>query len=277
MFAGLLLAAGVGVNSFVVIAIVGPWVCGLVVASRREVAKQLEDRAREIEAERQLFAEHSVRYERTRIARELHDIVAHSVSLMVVQANAGEHLARRDPAAAAEAFASISEAARQSETEIDRLVELLDTSSHATPPAGLRIVEDLVGRARASGLRLTCQFSGDSDSVSEPAAESVYRVVQEAVTNAMKHAPGAAIDIAVIGQIHTIEVRVVNQPGLSPRSGLEDAGGGHGLAGMRERVAELGGSVSSGPTPERGWEVVACIPRYPHQEAAVSPRSGRWM
>jgi signal transduction histidine kinase len=277
MSAGLLVAAGVGVNSFVVVAIVGPWLCGLVVASRRDMAKQLEDRAREIEEERQLFADQSVRYERARIARELHDIVAHSVSLMVVQANAGEHLARRDPQAAAEAFASIGEAARQSEAEIARLVELLDTSTPATPSTGLRIVDDLVGRARASGLRLTCQFSGDSDNLSEPAAESLYRMAQEAVTNAMKHAPGASIDIAVVGHTGSVELRVVNQPALSPRSGLEDAGGGHGVAGMRERVAEMGGTFSAGPTPERGWVVVACIPRYPRREVAtISPRAPRW-
>lgn len=255
----------------------GPWLGGLVVASRRGVAEQLEARAQEIEQERELFAEQSVRYERARIARELHDIVAHSVSLMVVQANAGEQLARRDPGAAAQAFESISEAAHQAEAEIDRLVELLDTSSPASPPAGLRIVEDLVRRARASGLRVTCQFSGDSDDLSEPAAESVYRVVQEAVTNAMKHAPGAPIDIAVLGQNGTVEIRVVNQPALSRRSGLEGAGGGHGLAGMRERVAQVGGTFSAGPTPGRGWEVVACLPRHPHSEVAPVPRRAlRW-
>ncbi len=277
MTAGLLVAMGAGMNSFVGVAIAGPWLGGLVVASRRDVAEQLEDRAREIEEERELFAAQSVRYERARIARELHDIVAHSVSLMVVQANAGEHLARHDPGAAAEAFESISEAAHQSKAEIDRLVELLDTSSPATPPAGLRIVEDLVGRAQASGLRVTCQFSGDSDDLSELAAESVYRVVQEAVTNAMKHAPGAPIDIAIFGHTGTVEVRVLNQAGHSRRSGLEEAGGGHGVAGMRERVAEVGGTFSAGPTPERGWEVVARLPRHPQGEvAAVQLRGLRW-
>ncbi len=275
--AGLFVAMGAGINSFVGVAIAGPWLGGLVVASRRDVAEQLEDRAREIEEERELFAAQSVRYERARIARELHDIVAHSVSLMVVQANAGEQLARRDPGAAAEAFESISEAAHQSKAEIDRLVELLDTSSPATPPAGLRIVEDLVSRARASGLLVTCQFSGDSDDLSEPAAECAYRVVQEAVTNATKHAPGAPIDIAVVGHAGFVEVRVVNQPALSRRSGLEEAGGSHGVAGMRERVAEVGGTFIAGPTPKRGWEVVARLPRHPHgKAAAVPPRALRW-
>ena len=156
------------------------------------------------------------------------------------------------PEPRAEAFESISEAAHQSKAEIDRLVELLDTSSPATPPAGLRIVEDLVGRARASGLRVTCQFSGDSDDLSELAAESVYRVVQEAVTNAMKHAPGAPIDIAVVGHAGTVEVRVVNQPAHSRRSGLEEAGGGHG-AGRHEGACRGGGwDVQCRPDPGAG-------------------------
>jgi signal transduction histidine kinase len=270
--AGLEIAAGGGFNPFLEVVTTGPWLCGLVVAVRRDVAEQLEARAREIESEREVFAEQSVRYERTRIARELHDIVAHSVSLMVVQANAGEQLARRDPGAAAVAFESISEAAHQAEAEIDRLVELLDTSSPAAPPAGLRIVEDLVRRARASGLRVTCQFSGDGDDLSEPTAETVYRVVQEAVTNAMKHAPGAPIDIAVLGHSAGVEVRVVNRLPLSSPSGLEGAGGGHGLAGMRERVAQVGGSFSAGLAADGGWDVVARLPRHPHLEAAPVPR-----
>ena len=101
-----------------------------------------------------------MRYERARIARELHDIVAHCVSLIVVQANAGEQLTHQDPESAAEAFESISDAARQAETEIDRLVELLDTSAPTAAPAGLRIVEELVQRARASGLHISAAFSG---------------------------------------------------------------------------------------------------------------------
>ena len=140
----------------------GPYAAGLAVASRRRASAELEVRARELEEEREIFAEQSVRYERARIARELHDIVAHSVSLMVVQANAGERLAAVDPASAAEAFASISEAARQAEAEIDRLVELLNDPVPASS-AGLRIVEELVARAQASGLAITCQLRGDID------------------------------------------------------------------------------------------------------------------
>ena len=168
----------------------GPYAAGLAVASRRRASAELEVRACELEEEREIFAEQSVRYERARIARELHDIVAHSVSLMVVQANAGERLAAVDPAGAAEAFTSISDAARQAEVEIDRLVELLNDAVPASSSPGLRIVEELVARAQASGLAITCRVSGDIDDLSGNGADAAYRMVQEGITNAMKHAPG---------------------------------------------------------------------------------------
>ena len=271
---GIVFAAGGGFNPLLETMTVGPWVGGLVVASRRRVAEELELRARELEEERELFVVQSVRYERARIARELHDIVAHCVSLMVVQANAGAHLARRDPDSAAEAFDSIGEVARQAEAEIDRLVGLLDTSSLAAPPAGLRIIEELVGRVRASGLAISCQFVGDSDDLSEEGADAAYRLVQEAITNAMKHAPGASIDITVRGRTGAVEVEVVNQPPAGVLSGLEGAGGGHGLGGMRERVARCGGTFDAGPTADRGWRVAASLPRQARRDlASVAQRA----
>jgi signal transduction histidine kinase len=261
------LAVGVGLttdgfNPLVEMLTIGPWLCGLVVASRRRAAAQLELRARELEEERELFAFQSVRYERARIARELHDIVAHCMSLMVVQASAGEHLTPSDPAGAAEAFASISEAARQAETEIDCLVELLGATPAATPSAGLRIVDELVGRVRASGLSVSCEFRGDSEDLSESGAEAAYRLVQEAVTNAMKHAPGSPIEIVVSGKEDVVEVRVGNGLARSAVLALQGAGGGHGLAGMRERVARCGGTFRAGPTADGGWQVSACLPRH---------------
>jgi signal transduction histidine kinase len=268
--AGFSLTAG-DFNPLLEMVTVGPWLAGPAVGSRRHAEQRLARRAAELEQERQLFAIQSVQYERTRIARELHDIVAHSVSLMVVQAGAGEHLARLDPARAAEAFESISEAAEQAEAEIDRLLELLDSSVPATPPTGLRIVDELVRRARASGLTISCQFQGDSEDRSELAAQTAYRVVQESVTNAMKHAPGAPIDIMVRDRTDTIEIEIADRPPTAAHSGLDEAiggdhgleatGGGHGLAGMRERVARCGGVFHAGPTTDRGWRVTAGLPR----------------
>jgi signal transduction histidine kinase len=240
----------------------GPYAAGLAVASRRTTMAQLEQRARELEEEREIFAVQSVRYERARIARELHDIVAHCVSLMVVQANAGERLAATDPELAAQAFASISEAAQQADGEINRLVELLHDSDAgpATPSAGLRIVEELVARAQSSGLAITCQLSGDIDDLSEPGADAAYRLVQEGITNAMKHAPGASMEIQVDGHPEGVEIVVLNGPPLQGASGLESSGGANGLAGMRERVTRCGGTFSAGPTPDGGWRVTARLP-----------------
>jgi signal transduction histidine kinase len=240
---------------------IGPWLAGILLASRERASKELADRAEELEEERELFARESVRYERARIARELHDIVAHCVSLMVVQANAGERLAAIDPRRAAEAFASISDAANQADDEINRLVELLADSTTAAPSAGLRIVEELVSRAQASGLAISCQLSGDIDDLTDDGADAAYRLVQEGITNAMKHSPGAAMDIAVTAQPDGVQIRVVNGPASAARSGLETSGGGNGLAGMHERLAQCRGTLDAGKTSDGGWHLTGHIPR----------------
>lgn len=248
-------------NPLVEMVTIGPWIGGLIVSSRQRAAAQLELRVQELEAERELFATESVRYERARIARELHDFVAHCVSLMVVQATAGEQLASSDRSGAAEAFDSISEAAREAEIEIDRLVDLLADRPPAGASAGLRIVEELVRRVRASGLTVSCQFVGDgSEELSEESADAVYRIAQEGVTNAIKHAPGAPIRITVRADTEAVEVQVENGPGSGALSGLEHAGGRHGLAGMRERVERCGGTFAAGPSEDGGWQIVAHFP-----------------
>jgi signal transduction histidine kinase len=241
---------------------IGPWLGGLLVASRRRASEQLELRATELEEEREIFAEQSVRYERARIARELHDVVAHNVSLIVVQANAGERLAALEPESAAEAFSAISEAALQAEVEIDRLVELLSVAGPASPSAALLIVEELVHRARASGLAISCQLGGDIDDLTDRGADTAYRLVQEGITNAMKHAPGAHMEISVQGQGDGVEICVVNGPAVTEFSGLERAGGGNGLAGMRERVVQCGGTFDAGATTDGGWQVTGRLPRH---------------
>ena len=255
-------------NPLVEMVTIGPWIGGLIVASRRRAAAELELRVQELEEERELFATESVRYERARIARELHDIVAHCMSLMVVQASAGEQLAPSDPSGAAQAFESISETARQAEVEIDRLVELLADQPPASGSAGLRIVEELVRRVRMSGLTVTCQFIGDSEQLSDESADAAYRLVQEGVTNAIKHAPGAPIMITVGGDAEAVEVQVENGPSAGAPSGLEHAGGSHGLTGMRERVARCGGTFGAGPSSDGGWQMTA---RFPHD---VKSREG---
>jgi signal transduction histidine kinase len=241
---------------------IGPWLVGRVVLSRRKLAEQLQARNEELRAEQELFAAESVRYERARIARELHDIVAHCLSVMVVQASAGQRVAAADRDGVAEALESVAEAAAQAQTEVGRLVELLSggPAGPAGSPPGLAMVDELVRRASGSGLAVSCRFAGSGDRLAPAASEAAYRVVQEALTNALKHAPGAPVDIIVCDQDAEVRVDVVNAPGRQRPSGLERSGSGFGLAGMRDRVAACGGSLTCGPTEAGGWRVSALLP-----------------
>jgi signal transduction histidine kinase len=274
--AGVNTTSSSGFNPLFEMVTVGPWLVGLVVSSRRRLATELEARAGELEEEQEVFAVASVRYERARIARELHDIVAHCISLMVVQAGAGERLVQLDPCEATKAFASITDAASEAEVEIDRLVQFLSSPKPAGPRTGLRIVEGLVRRARASGITVSCNFVGECEDLTEGSGDAAYRLVQEAVTNAMKHAPGAPVDITIEGNVGTVSIDVVNGPARLAPSVLAGAGGGHGLAGMRERAARCGGIFNAGPTAGGGWRVSVDLPRrLPQAEGPTDANGSR--
>jgi signal transduction histidine kinase len=239
---------------------IGPWLVGRVVLSRRRMTEQLRARNAELRAEQELFALESVRYERARIGRELHDIVAHCLSVMVVQASAGQRMPTGDRDGVAEALESVAEAAAQAQAEIGRLVELLSGNEPAGPPPRLEMVDELVRRASDTGLVVSCRFAGRCDRLAADASEAAYRVVQEALTNALKHAPGAPVDITIQDQDAELEVRVVNAAARQRPSGLERSGGSFGLAGMRDRVAACGGRLTCGPTAAGGWQVSALLP-----------------
>jgi signal transduction histidine kinase len=271
LIAGLQLAVG-QFNPFVAMVTAGPWAAGRVVRSRRQLTEQLTARGGELEAERELFAAESVRYERARIARELHDIVAHCVSVMVIQASAGQRLTATDPSLAAGAFDSIGEAARQAQAEIGRLAGLLAGNP---PPHGgdwMRLVDELIARASAAGLAVTCRFTGSSEGLPPAAAETAYRLIQESLTNALKHAPGAPVGITIDGTGAHVEINVANGPPAAAPSALERAGGGRGLAGMQERVAACGGDLTAGPAGDGGWRVLARLPGQGHPACAGSSR-----
>jgi signal transduction histidine kinase len=262
---GALLVLGGGVqlavgpwNPFIVVVLVGAFALGAISRSRRALADQLAVRGRELAAEEGLFAAEAARYERLRIARELHDIVAHSVSVMVIQAAAGQRLAERDPALAAEAFDTIGSVARQAEAEIGQLVDLLDTGK-SVGDDGLQLITELVTRAAAAGLDVSCRFDVIAERLSARAAQTAYRVVQESLTNALRHAPGAAVQITVSGTARRLQLAVASGQPAGLRSGLEASGTGRGLAGMRDRVRECGGEFSAGPGAD-GWLVTAAIP-----------------
>jgi signal transduction histidine kinase len=236
------------------------WGAGRALGDRERVADQLAERVRELGEEREAHAALSVRYERARIASELHDIVAHAISVMVVQASAGQRLAARDPEATAETFEAIGEAARQAEQDMGRLVALLgDEGAVATAP-DLALVEELVARASGSGLDVTLRLEGEREGLPAPVVETAYRVVQEGLTNALRYAAGVAVRVLVRGDREALLVEVTNAP-AAIEGALAGVGTGRGLQGMGERVGACGGTLEAGPTPDGGWRISARLPR----------------
>ena len=243
------------------------YLAGTALRLRRETAEALAARARDLEQERELFAEVSVRNERTRIASELHDIVGHTLSVMVVHAAAGQRLVEHRPDGARESLAVIAESARQGRADLQRLVDILSGGDTRTPD--LALLDEVVARAASTGLKVTCRFEGDRDGVCATAAHIAFRVVQESLTNALRHAPGAAVRVLVSGSTgrgsngRSLTVRVENDaPPEGARGNLR--GSGRGLQGLRERVLGAGGSFAAGPRPQGGWWV----------EARLDPRPG---
>lgn len=239
----------------------GAWFAGRALREREQIAQQLAQRARELEEEREAHARLSVRYERARIASELHDIVAHAISVMVVQASAGQRLAARDPVATAETFDAIAGAAHQAEQDMGRLVALLGDEDAIGPAPDLALVEELVTRAAGSGLHVTLRLQGEREGLPAPAVQAAYRVVQESLTNALRYASGATVHVLVRGEPQRLIVQIDNGPAINDHAQLTDIGGGHGLAGLRERVGACGGTLQAGPTPDGGWRVSAHLPR----------------
>lgn len=232
------------------------YVAGVVLRRFQETAAQLELRSRELEEERELFAALSVRNERSRIAAELHDIIGHALSVMVVQAAAAQRLVGSDAAVTSEAFAVVAESARQGREDLSRLVDLLDGEAVVTPD--LSLIDEVVTSATRSGLAVTCRFEGDRDSIPAPFAHAMFRVVQEGLTNALRYAPGAAVRVLVRCAGDGVTVSVVNDrpAAASP----EIVGTGHGLQGLRERIQRLGGALAAGAAPNGGWALEASLP-----------------
>jgi signal transduction histidine kinase len=236
------------------------WAAGRALREREQVAAELMRRARELEEEREAYAALSVRYERARIASELHDVVAHAISVMVIQASAGQRLAARDPEATAETFGVIAEAARQAEQDMGRLVALLGDRDAIGPAPDLSLLEELVSRAAGSGLQVTLRLEGEREGLPATLTEAAYHVVQEALTNALRYAAGAAVRVVVRGDRDALVVEVANGP-TAGEPALAGVGAGTGLQGLRERVGACGGTLQAGPAPGGGWRVRARLPR----------------
>jgi signal transduction histidine kinase len=232
------------------------FVAGTVLRLHREAAEELAHRGRELEQERELFAELAVRHERARIASELHDIVGHAISVMVIQAAAGQRLLDQDPVRARQVFTDIAESARQGHDDLQRLVDLLGGTEVGGPD--LSLIEEVVTRAARGGLDVSCRFEGERDGLAAPTAHVAFRVVQESLTNALRYAPGAAVRVLVNGSGRGLTVSVENDHSNQERPSL--TGTGRGLVGLRERVQALGGQLVAGPISGGGWRVEATLP-----------------
>ena len=258
------------------------WALGDVMRRRREVVSRLQEQNRALARDQAQRARLAAQDERATIAREMHDVVAHSLAVVVVQADGGLYAARqalsggtgeasdqdRQRAAleqAATTLETLAETARASLADTRRLVGVLrdpGSDPEYAPLQGLAHLDDLVQRVRASGVDVSMHVRGEVDGLSTEADLAAYRVVQEALTNAMKHAgPDAAVDVDVLRAPGVLMIRVTDDGRGS--DGQTPDGEGNGLHGMRERVEVLGGTVHAGPRRQRGWEVVATFPLTP--------------
>jgi signal transduction histidine kinase len=246
------------VNPFILVVTFSPWFVGVVVADRFRLARQVAEAGRQLEVEADRLAEDAVRLERARIARELHDVVAHCVSVMVVQAHAGERLIDVDPRAATEAFDNINEVAAQARREIVHLVELLADAPPGPSPLELNgSLHTLVEGARSTGLDVDLRVEGHGE-ISDRAARVTYRVVQEGLTNARKHAPGQPVSVTLAGGPGAgLDVSVVNPVDAAAAGLTLVPGAGAGLIGLTERLELAGGRLewrnTGGEFQLRAW------------------------
>jgi signal transduction histidine kinase len=242
--------------------VVFPVVVGLYVNARRHLLAELLERAGRLERERNLVDARARAEERTRIAREMHDVVAHRVSLMVLQSGALELAVGQSPDRAAQAAQTIRTTGRQALEELRHIVGVLRGDEEAAPLAPqptLADLDTLIEDWKQAGARIELRVAGEHRPLPPGVERTAYRLVQEALTNARKHAAGAGARVELEYRPRGLQVTVVNsQSGGSSSPDLPS--GGHGLAGLRERVALAGGILEAGPTAEGGFRVAARLP-----------------
>ncbi len=217
-----------------------------------------EQSAREAEREQVARAEAAAEQERQRIARELHDIVSHSLGLLVFQAGVGEQFVDTDPAKAREAFQSIRVAGLEAVGEMGTILGLIrgDRKSGREPQPRATDIETLVRRARDTGVSVEFGVHGTAPVLPAAVDLSMYRIAQEGLTNAIKHAPSAPVRVDVRYRDESVAVEIVNGRGTTVIAG----GNGRGLIGLRERVAIFGGRLDVGPATDGGWRLAATLP-----------------
>ena len=243
-----------------------PWLAGRTIHNQTMLARELAEKAERAEHAREEDERRAIALERSRIARELHDVLAHNLSVMVVQAGAARRIVDRNPAQAAEVAELIRRTGREALGEIRHLfgpVRRGDGEEPAGTPSLARVGQ-LVDRARAAGLGVELRTLGDAVPLPPGIDLSAYRIVQEALTNSLKHASSAHASVTIAYEPNEVVISVEDD-GEGPREDYElsDSGGGHGLVGMRERAALYGGLVQAGRRRGGGFAVRARLPTRP--------------
>ncbi|MEV6178758.1 sensor histidine kinase [Streptomyces sp. NPDC052016] len=248
------------------------WVLGDSIRTRRAYFAQLEERAARLEKEREAQAKVAVAAERARIARELHDVVAHNVSVMVVQADGAAYVLDAAPDQAKKALETISSTGRQALAEMRRLLGVLRTGEHQeggeyVPQPDVEQIEDLVEQCRGSGLPVDFKIEGTPRPLPSGVELTAYRIVQEALTNTRKHGgPNAGASVRLVYFDDGLGLLVEDDGKGAPHELYEEGGPdgqGHGLIGMRERVGMVGGTLDAGPRPGGGFRISALLPLKP--------------
>ena len=229
---------------------------GYYIRTRRSYIAALIDRAARLQRERDQQAQLTAATERARIAREVHDIVAHNIAVMTALADGAAYTAGAGSGQAAELMRQVSQTGRSALAEMRRLIGVLREPPGQAPQPVLDEVADLLASVRAAGLPTSMAVTGAPFALPATAELAVYRIIQEALTNTLKHAPGATARIRLDyqpGQVG-LEITDTGPPGGQPQA-AGPHGGGHGIAGMHERAALFAGQVSAGPVPGGGWRI----------------------
>jgi signal transduction histidine kinase len=240
------------------------WGLGMYARSRREYTNVVEERASLLEREREVRAREAVADERARIARELHDMVGHALNLIVIQSGGAQRVFQSKPELARDSLASIESTGRQALTDMERMLGILRGTEGAdealSPQPGLSHVEDLAAQVSQAGLPVEVTVEGTPVALPSSVDLSAYRIIQEALTNALKHAGPAHASVKIRHGSDSLELEITDD-GQGPsgeRAGDDE--GGRGLIGMRERVGLFGGELSVGPRPEGGFRVHVRLP-----------------
>ncbi len=249
--------------AFVTLALALCWALGEFVGARRAYQSEVEQRLALLEVERDHQARMAVQAERARIARELHDVVAHAVSVIVVQADGAAYAVRSQPELAERAVKTISSTGREALTELRRLLGVLrseEAANELTPQPGTQSLGELAERVRAVGLPVRLEIVGNVDELPAGVGLGVYRIVQEALTNSLKHAGAGTAAVVRVERSGDAVCLDIHDDGKPATRSLVGVSGGNGLIGMRERALVFGGTLDAGPRPGGGWQVTARLP-----------------